>query len=460
MSKITNKIFPKIFPNLYSPFSSNKVAMSTYSSNLLSLWNASTPPKSIVGPQIVYSVVGNQPDADGNMAAWPVNHPGKGVMVTPAYAQMLQNSKFEGAVSGTPGILPTNWILGTSSGTASITVADLTVGKAITYTIVDGRIIHSQIFTAAINSTYRFDIVANCDGVLVMSDIIYMTGLPANSTLKLYKDGVEVIISHIPAAGQYTLSAILVTTDTAGNPSVRIGAGVNNTRTGTVTISKPQLVASPYQMPYAASGAGATTSVTSTAATSGGNGLAIPLNAAMTAALCGGAFTAAALCWMGVRSAEMSATNDEVVLSVRNANPDLLYCRNFADYTSRTYDGTTATGVGGSIAWSRGEIHLRVVQTNVAKTQYRVGYRRYTSATTPIDANIVWGSWTAYDGSMNPLTHLRFGYNLTVPIGFLQTQLWNKSASDAEILSVLEEAIDNTVFEDNLEMLDNLELLG
>ena len=53
-----------------------------------------------------------------------------------------------------------------------------------------------------------------------------------------------------------------------------------------------------------------------------------------------------------------------------------------------------------------------------------------------IDANIVWRSWANYDGSMNPLTHLRFGYNLTVPIGFLQVQLWNKSASDAEILKV------------------------
>ena len=42
---------------------------------------------------------------------------------------------------------------------------------------------------------------------------------------------------------------------------------------------------------------------------------------------------------------------------------------------------------------------------------------------------------------MNPLTHLRFGYNLTVPIGFLQAQFWNKSASEAEILKVVEEAL-------------------
>ena len=63
-----------------------------------------------------------------------------------------------------------------------------------------------------------------------------------------------------------------------------------------------------------------------------------------------------------------------------------------------------------------------------------------------IDANIVWGSWVAYDGSMNPLTHLRFGYVLTVPIGFLQTQLWNKSASDAEILSVQDLAFDSDIF--------------
>jgi len=165
----------------------------------------------------------------------------------------------------------------------------------------------------------------------------------------------------------------------------------------------------------------------------------------MTAALSGGAFTAACLCWMGVGSGELPADNsNRYLLSSADVVPTgALYFRRDLSSVSqivRGYDGVNIVGVNG-VEFIRGEIHLRVVQTNVAKTQYRVGYRRYTSAMVAIDANIVWGDWVAYDGSMNPLTHLRFGYNLTVPIGFLQTQLWAKSASDAEILRVLEYAL-------------------
>jgi len=209
-----------------------------------------------------------------------------------------------------------------------------------------------------------------------------------------------------------------------------------------ILIAGLNIVASAYRLPYVKTTTGAV-SVASTAATSAGNGLAIPLDARMTAALsAGGRFTAAALCWMGAGSAELPAGVDTYIssFSVRNNVFDLLTTnKNGSDvfYHCRAYDGTTgAVYPDGGATWSRGEIHLKVVQTNALGTQFRVGNRRYTSAMVPINA-LTWGAWANYDGSMNPLTHLRFGYNSTVPLGFLQTQVWNKSCTDTEILSLM-----------------------
>jgi len=423
-----------IFKPIFKSYSRKGIAGSEGGiPGLLSLWNAKTPTTCPVGPQIQTSVAGNQPDANGNMVPWPVLHPGKGVMVQPAYSNLLQNSKFEGAVSGSPGTAPTNWSLGISS----VAPYTLTVGaNGLQYTATASRMYHYQNINVTAGAPLSARVKAVCDGVLNLKNI-FRIGL-AGGTPAYTVDNVSALDTAVPSAGEHIIN-ITVTGGTATVANFVFGAGATETVTGTVTISNPQLVASPYQMPYAASSAGATTSVTSTVATSSNNGLAIPLSAAMTAALSGGAFTAAALCWMG---AETTSAGGVSFLTVKDTINDLQYAVNSLTSAKivRAYDGTTAANVDNiniHIPWPRGEIHLRVVQTNVAKTQYRVGYRRYTSAMVPIDANIVWGSWTNYDGSMNPLTHLRFGYGLTVPIGFLQTQLWAKSASDAEILRIM-----------------------
>jgi len=416
-----------------------------YPAGLLSLWNAKTPTVCPVGPTIQTSAAGNQPDADGNMVPWPVNHPGRGVMVQPAYSNLLQNSKFEGAVSGAPGTAPTG-----HSRYSIGTAASLVSGQTMRFTTTAGRLRDTIVVPFLANTIYRLDVLVIVhSGSTPVNELVGEPVSVDGKTTTFAIDGVVVAGSTVVTVGTHTVSCFISVGATASPISApRWGIGIIAACTADITFSKPQLVASPYQMPYAASGAGATTSVTSTAATSGGNGLAIPLNAAMTAALSGGAFTAAALCWMGVGTPSVVTTS---FLTVRNAINDLQYALS-SDVSSkivRAYDGTTAANVDNiniHTPWSRGEIHLRAVQTNAAKTQFRVGYRRYTSTMVAIDANIVWGSWVAYDGSMNPLTHLRFGYVLTVPIGFLQTQLWNKSASDAEILSVQDLAFDSDIF--------------
>ena len=404
------------------------------------LWNAKEPTTAGIGPQPVYASASQQPDANGNLVTWPNYVPGRGVEVHPAYTQLAQNSKLLNAVAGSPGTGPDNWTY-TVVDSPTMAVTARIVGNSLTFSGTASRGYLSMSQAMAALSVYTFSFNAICDGVLQIDDIQYcsLTG----GTIVVSMDGVVVADENaVPAAGIHAFS-IKVTAGAVGDTAAfRFGLGASAVATGSVTVYEPQLVLGDYVLPYVASGVGATVAIASTAATSAGNGLAIQLDARMTAALsAGGRFTAAALCWMGVGSGE-APTSSNNTLNVRHSANDLLYFRQGADSISRsTANNVNPAGVGGAApSWNRGEIHLKVVQTNAEGTQFRVGNRRYTSAMVPIDA-LTWGAWVAYDGSMDPLTHLRFGYNSMVPIGLLQTQLWAKSCTDAEILNLMRYAI-------------------
>jgi len=523
---------------------------------VVSLWNASTPTASVSGPAPEYSSASQQPDANGNLVDWPNYIATRGVEVHPAYTQLAQNSKLLNAVAGSPGTGPDNWTY-TVVDTPSLAVTARTVGNSLTFSGTASRGYLSMTQAMAALSVYTFSFNAICDGVLQIDEIQYcsLTG----GTIVVSMDGVVVADENaVPSAGVHAFS-IKVTAGAVGDTAAfRFGLGASAVATGTVTVYEPQLVLGAYVLPYAASGVGATVATASTAATSAGNGLAIPLDARMreclersvtdgmelipngdfSAGLTGGwttsnwsvvagvaiggnggallttsafaaqvgkaylvnftvlatqylnvsvggvsqvyyaptvvskvvvatstagitftpggaipsqidnisiqrlapsVFTAAALCWMGVGNADLPAgvSTTVPVLTLRDTTTGPSFCQQSSGglgSSQRALDGTTETAIFQS--WNRGEVHLKVVQTNALGTQFRVGNRRYTSAMVPIDA-LTWDVWANYDGSMNPLTHLRFGYTSTVPLGFLQTQVWNKSCADAEILNLL-----------------------
>jgi len=391
---------------------------------LLSLWNAKTPTISAVGPQILTSVAGNQPDADGNMVPWPILHPGRGVMVQPAYSQMLQNSKLEGAVSGSPGTSPTNWVLNSSAGVRVVT--PIAVGNSITFSTTAGSIVNTQDVSALANTTYTVSVTVICDGVFKISDIFNLTNVPAGTPAYTpYLDGVQCLSSVVPAAGSHTVIGRVSISSTAGTFKVRIGVGVDANITGTATFSNPQIVASPYQMPYAASGAGQTVSVSSTAATSSNNGLAIQLSAAVIAALSGGAFTAAALVEMGVSSAQVTAPAN--ILSVNDVAAGLIFAD--AGGKLKCTDGTNTAEVTVTGGWARTDELLPVVQCDGAT--FRIGYAKNTFSA------ITWGSAVEVgaDGDWDVVTHERIGLTSVIPFGARQAQFWNVVA-EAGVLKV------------------------
>jgi len=350
---------------------------------LLSLWNAKAPSTCPVGPQIQTSVAGLQPDANGNMVPWPVNHPGKGVMVQPAYSNLFN--------AGDDDFFDTGWSL--FGGAA-------TVGGAIV--IPNGGYIRHSAGLVLSAGAKNFS--------------VDFTQISGTVKLKIYDSDALYSSGDIATVGRHDVSATTIAAGTAFYIWNESGAET------VVTPTKPILTASLYVMPYAPPA----TSVTSTASTSGGNGLAIPLNAAMTAALSGGAFTAAALVEMGVSSAQITAPAN--ILSGNDVAAGLV----FADSGGKLKctDGTNTAEVTVAGGWARTDKLLPVVQCD--GSEFRIGYAKNTFSA------ITWGTAVAVgaDGDWDVVTHERIGLDSTIVFGAQQVQFWGKVTSEAGILRV------------------------
>jgi hypothetical protein len=151
--------------------------------------------------------------------------------------------------------------------------------------------------------------------------------------------------------------------------------------------------------------------------------------------------TTAVLVKMGVGSDELLGSDKtKNVLSVSDASSVPIYFRGDTTITNSKIISSTdytkyseITGV-----WDAGEYHLKLVQISEDGTQFRVGNKRYSSEGVAIDSTIVWSSWTTYDGSFDPLTYLRFGYSITVPIGIKMFQQWDELVDDAVLIKYVE----------------------
>ena len=198
------------------------------------------------------------------------------------------------------------------------------------------------------------------------------------------------------AYGTATAAAPLTFTATAGDCTF--------TPSG---VTRWMLTASVAPMPYVEPGV-----TVASAAGSTTNGLAWEMSAEMTAAL-SGACTVAAFVTVGVASSDVISTTS--ILTPRDDSNYLLRMSN--GVLAGSYDGATGVSKSGSSALN--ELHLKVVQTNASKTRFRVGCKRIG-----IDSAIQWShtgdesTWPAYDGSFNPLTHLRAAYGNTLPLWF------------------------------------------
>lgn len=376
--------------------------------------------KSAVGPAPEWSYIGDQYDSEGSsVGVNPPWHTGKGVWCGPAYTQMLTNSKFIGAVSGTPGTAPTGW---TNGGTSGEIVVD---SDALVFTADDSRRDIRQNFTGEADATYYLRVIILSDGTQPCWATLYATG--ATESLVYYLDGAEENLTTVIPSGVHELTMEINTDAIGGMVQVRVGIGANGANTsGASSISRPMLTTL-RNAPYVASDTTGPVTVPSAAGTSGGNGLAWEMSAKMAAAL-SGKCTVAALCTMGSdSSAFASAYQAYNILSARNTAPDILHYGAQAGPSPRnvwSYDGNGFAAYLGD-DWDVGEKHLKVMQVRNEGSLFRVGLKRIGT-----DSSIQWASAVPFDGSFNPLTYLRAAYNNTLPLHIAGIQVWDEPEVD------------------------------
>lgn len=154
----------------------------------------------------------------------------------PQIRQLLANSAFVGAVSGSPGTAPTGWTWQSSTGTL-VAPGDGT----LTFSATAARHMLSVTPSVAANDTKTFSarVVSNPNG-LVFNQLILATSLPAGTTTQPRANGTLITeSSYVPQPGDI-LSTTLTTASTAGTANLRLGVGCSSTATGSATLSEPQ----------------------------------------------------------------------------------------------------------------------------------------------------------------------------------------------------------------------------
>lgn len=140
------------------------------------------------------------------------------------------------------------------------------------------------------------------------------------------------------------------------------------------------------------------------------------------------ACTVAALVVPGATSALISA--DTNILAVRNAITDVLYFSSGGKI--KASDGTNTVEVSVADGWDGTYPIAVATRTNSAGTQMQVGYRKYSTAGQPTDAAWTWGGLGTFKGTFGPVELLLFRDN-AISQGMKGVEIWNKSASEAEI---------------------------
>lgn len=163
-----------------------------------------------------------------------------GLLIESERTNLLSYSDFAGAVAGVPGFFPTGWTSTLNNGSVVSVVTDSLGGNVLTFSTTSTRKIMAQTLTIAANTTYQCSIYIHSNSGLPFNDIFLLISAPAGSVGNFYVNGVLKTLSYVPVAGD-RLTYELVSGATTGTATLRVGCGVSNSVTGTVSFSKPQV---------------------------------------------------------------------------------------------------------------------------------------------------------------------------------------------------------------------------
>lgn len=164
-----------------------------------------------------------------------------------AIKNLLVNTNFSGAVAGTPGTAPSSWAVFQNTG--SITGYDSVTGT-LSISVTNQRVVLYQTRSIGANSSNSLSVVVTAvSGSLSYEGIVAAVNLPVGYIKTYYKDGTVVDSSDL-VTGPCTITCCITTSATAGSINWRLGAGVMNSGTGSVSFKEPQLEAGTSRTAY------------------------------------------------------------------------------------------------------------------------------------------------------------------------------------------------------------------
>lgn len=149
---------------------------------------------------------------------------------------LLNNTPFAGAVSGSPGTNPTSWGGALFTGTRTLTLSGETLRL-----VVNGETNINQTISVAANTSYIFSIKVNVTTASQVQEHIRLSAGPAGSTLSYTIDGNVVSASTTVPTGEHIIASRLAVGATAGTAQARFGCGFDGfSRVCDIIFSEPQ----------------------------------------------------------------------------------------------------------------------------------------------------------------------------------------------------------------------------
>ena len=153
----------------------------------------------------------------------------------------LVNSRFLGAVSGSPGTFPTGWGNLAPAGTMTYASAGGSGNGSMRIVTSTQRYILTQSFAVLADTTYTVSSMINATTSHGVSQLITWTSPPAGATIAYYIDGVLAPTGNeATGTGVHMIEARMIVAGTAGTPQLRYGLGCQANITGDVTLYNPQ----------------------------------------------------------------------------------------------------------------------------------------------------------------------------------------------------------------------------
>lgn len=162
-----------------------------------------------------------------------------GLLVEEARTNLLLNSVFAGAASGSPGTAPTNFPFSVGNGSTEVIPAGIYTSLRLT-TSTAARHFLTQLNTPLEVGQHVFSLPCNFYVASSVGNFLSASAGTAVFTARYFVDGVEIASGTSVGTGKKTVSMLLDVT-TAGTISMRFGVGVATSAVGDVEFSLPQL---------------------------------------------------------------------------------------------------------------------------------------------------------------------------------------------------------------------------